>query len=373
VTALFYISGHGFGHASREVEVINALRALQPGVRVLVRTAVSPDLLRRTLRRAVDLRPGPCDTGVVQSTSVAHDAEATSAHALAFHADLDRTADREARALEPDAISVVIGDIPPLAFEVAARLDVPSLAIANFTWDWIYEDYPALTADESFLPRLRAAYGRATRALRPPFSAGFEVFSTVEDIPLIARRPTRERDETRAWFNVPADRPAVLLSFGGYGLPNLDLGGLDCLREWTIVTTDRVTPAQGAAHPAIVFIDERRFEGGAIRYEDLVAAVDVVLTKPGYGIIGECIAAGTAMLYTSRGAFREYDLLVNAMPAYLRTRFLSQDDLFAGRWRSALDSVRTAPPPPLTMRVDGAEVAARAILSFTETRNDAHA
>ena len=38
------------------------------------------------------------------------------------------------------------------------------------------------------------------------------------------------------------------------------------------------------------------------RYEDLVAAVDVVLTKPGYGIVSECVANDTALLYTSRGA-----------------------------------------------------------------------
>ena len=31
-------------------------------------------------------------------------------------------------------------------------------------------------------------------------------------------------------------------------------------------------------------------------------AADVVVTKPGYGIISECIANDTAILYTSRGA-----------------------------------------------------------------------
>ena len=59
-----------------------------------------------------------------------------------------------------------------------------------------------------------------------------------------------------------------------------------------------------------MFVEERAFIDSGFRYEDLVAAVDVVVTKPGYGIIAECIAAGTPMLYTSRGDFREYDLLV---------------------------------------------------------------
>ena len=74
-----------------------------------------------------------------------------------------------------------------------------------------------------------------------------------------------------------------------------------------------------------------------LRYEDLVAACDIVATKPGYGIIAECIANETAILYTSRGHFVEYDVLVDEMPRYLRCGFIDHDDLFAGRWRAALD------------------------------------
>ena len=48
------------------------------------------------------------------------------------------------------------------------------------------------------------------------------------------------------------------------------------------------------------------------------------------------------MLYTSRGQFREYDLLVRQLPGYVRSRFISQDDLFAGRWRDALDELTAA-------------------------------
>ena len=112
-----------------------------------------------------------------------------------------------------------------------------------------------------------------------------------------------------------------------------------------------------------MFAEERRFVGTGFRYEDLVAAVDVVVTKPGYGIIAECIAAGTAMLYTSRGDFREYDLLVREMPRYLRCRFISQDDLFAGRWRDALEALVAQPRRRRRSTTDGAEVAARTIVA----------
>ena len=78
------------------------------------------------------------------------------------------------------------------------------------------------------------------------------------------------------------------------------------------------------------------------RYEDVVKAVDVVVTKPGYGIIAECAANGTALMYTSRGHFAEHDVLVAGMPRYLRTRYLDQATLLAGRWAPALDLPRAA-------------------------------
>jgi L-arabinokinase len=360
VAIAFYISGHGFGHASREVEILNALG---PGHDIVIRSAVVPGLLARTLRIAYRLLPGVCDTGIVQSSSIAHDDGATVAAARAFYATYAERLEDEVTRLAPLGIRLVVSDIPPLAMSVADRLGVPSVAVANFTWDWIYETHPGFVdGAPGVIEAIRSAYGRAALALELPFAAGFDLFPRVRPIPLVARRPTQSRRVTRSHFGLPANGRIALLSFGGYGMPTLDLAALDCQPEWTIVTTDRSTQTPS---PAAIVLPEEAFTG-QVRYEDLVAAVDVIVTKPGYGIIAECISAGTPMLYTSRGVFREYDLLVAAMPRVLRCRFISPEDLFAGRWRDALDEVVSLPEPPETMPVNGAEVAA-AILRDLET------
>jgi len=114
------------------------------------------------------------------------------------------------------------------------------------------------------------------------------------------------------------------------------------------------------------FIPESSFIDTGFRYEDVVSAVDAVVTKPGYGIIAECVSTSTPMLYTSRGDFREYDLLVREMPKYLRARFIDQRDLFAGRWRAALNGLLAQPAPPETLAVDGAARAARILTSWLD-------
>jgi hypothetical protein len=40
-----------------------------------------------------------------------------------------------------------------------------------------------------------------------------------------------------------------------------------------------------------------------VSYADAVAAVDGVITKPGYGIVTDCLVHGTPVIYTDRGLF----------------------------------------------------------------------
>ena len=362
---MFFISGHGFGHASREVEIIHALAARRPEVRIVIRSAVSPSLLHRTLKVPFELRPGACDTGIVQASSVSHDDEATVREAIAYYARFDEHIAAETRHLAHDNVVLIVGDAAPVACEVAARLGVPGVVISNFTWDWIYETHPGMSAAAPWIvPRIRRAYALATQALELPFAGGLEIFGKVTRVPLVARRPTRPRAETRAHFGIAPGKRAALLSFGGYGLPDLNLSAIDARGEWTFVTTDRSSAGGAAKVDDLVFVEERAFIDSGFRYEDLVAAVDAVVTKPGYGIIAECIVSGTAMLYTSRGDFREYDLLVREMPRFLRSRFIAQHDLFAGKLRSGLNALMAQPAPLEQMASDGADVAAEILTSL---------
>jgi L-arabinokinase len=180
---------------------------------------------------------------------------------------------------------------------------------------------------------------------------GFDTFQTrVVDTPFVARHATHAPAETRVRLGLPLDRKLALPSFGGYGVDGVDLDSLDLDPSWHLVRVP----------------DAAIYDAG-LRYEDLVKAVDVVVTKPGYGIISECLANGTALVYTSRGRFAEYPVLVREMPRYVRCAFLSNESLFAGRWRGALDVAVAAPPPPLRPRTDGAEVIADMIAAFVSS------
>ncbi len=369
----FYISGHGFGHASRDVEVLNALGRLAPDVRVAVRTSAPRWLFDLTLTRPVDFHAGECDTGIVQIDSLSLDEAATVRRAIEFHSRLEARAADEAEWLRAQGAHLVVADIPPLACAAAQAAGLPVVAVGNFTWDWIYDGYREwMPPGADLVERLGAAYAGTRLGLRLPMHGGFTTIPAVEDLPFIARRSQRDPVETRRHFELP-DGPLVLLSFGGYGLQRIDLQAVTHLRDYTIVLTADVTANRRGddGTPAVSprplpsnvrLLDERKVYDDGWRYEDLVAAVDVVMTKPGYGIIAECVANDTALVYTSRGHFVEYDVLVREMPRWLRCGFISNEDLLAGHWAGALGHTLAQPTPPESIAVDGAERAAHRLL-----------
>ncbi|HSK10642.1 MAG TPA: hypothetical protein VK911_13770 [Vicinamibacterales bacterium] len=374
---VWYISGHGFGHASRQIEIINELRARRPDVPVVVRTAASRWIFDLTLRSPVGFEQAECDTGIAQIDSLHLDEAETLRRAGAFYAEFDRRARGEAAWLRQAGARLVVADIPPIAFAAAARAGIPSIAIGNFTWDWIYEAYePERAGLPDLVPTIRGACAQASRFLRLPLWGGFEMAPAdrTVDLPLVARRSSRAPSETRSALGLPPDRTIVLLSFGGHGLHGLDPAALAGLGpEYVVVVTGHLELSDAATrgNGSVVEFGERWLYDHGWRYEDLVAAADVVLTKPGYGIIAECAANDTALLYTSRGHFVEYEVLVQEMPVYVRSQFIPQQALFAGDWRFYLDEL-LAQDRPEPADVNGAAIAAAQILERASLSSEEH-
>jgi hypothetical protein len=366
---VWYVSGHGFGHAARDIEVINALRERRPDLPLVVRTGAQRWIFDLTLKTTVEFQPFDADTGIAQIDSLRLDEAETLRRAAAFYGDFDRRVAAEAAFLHGAGAALVVGDIPPLAFAAAAAAGLPSIALSNFTWDWIYEGYdPDANGAPGLVSLVREATAAAGFFLRLPMWGGFDMAppDRTFDLPLVARKSTRPAADTRRALGLPVDRKLVLLSFGGHGLKGLSPEAFGCFGDdFVAVLTGHLEMSDAAsrARRGVVEFDEQALYDRGWRYEDLVAAVDVVATKPGYGIIAECAANGTAMLYTSRGHFVEYEVLVREMPAFIRCQYIPQEELFAGNWRPFLDAL-LAQPRPARPDVGGASVAADKILDW---------
>ena len=89
MSLVFYISGHGFGHASRSCQLIGAVARRAPGLRLVVRTTVPEWFIRAGLDVPVEIVSGETDTGVLQPDSLSIDDAGTAARAAEFYRTFD--------------------------------------------------------------------------------------------------------------------------------------------------------------------------------------------------------------------------------------------------------------------------------------------
>jgi UDP:flavonoid glycosyltransferase YjiC (YdhE family) len=137
---LYYISGHGYGHAVRSHQVMRALQEASPDIRIHVRTT-APDWLFSNLPRPVLFTCQSTDVGVIQPDSLRMDLAATLAACRDLQHRLPLLIEQEIDFVQAQKIDLIVGDIPPACFEIAARAKIPAAAITNFTWDVIYRAY----------------------------------------------------------------------------------------------------------------------------------------------------------------------------------------------------------------------------------------
>jgi L-arabinokinase len=346
----FYITGHGFGHATRMAAVASALAERVPTVRLSLVTTVPESLLRLNLSLPFRLRPQALDIGVIQHDSLRLDpAESLTAYQRLLERQ-PTLIEEEAALLRQDGVDAVVADIPPAAFPVARRAGVPGVGISNFSWDWIYADYVrALPQFGPVLETIRDDYGRADLFLRLPFHGPCDAFKAVRDIPMIARRSRRPREEVRELLGLNGARPVILLSFGGFEVQGINFDRVEALDEYFFLVTQ--PPPRPIRNVRLVTL-------GRIKYEDVVAQADAVITKPGYGIVSDCLANRTPVLYTSRGEFAEYPCLVEGLERFGVSAFIENRDLLAGNWRGGLEALLQRPRTWGDLPVNGAEVAA---------------
>lgn len=355
-----YITGHGFGHATRTLQVLRHIQKLHTGTRFLIKTTVPEWLVKEA---------GPADStyilqdngpGITQVDALSFDPAQTLRACMDF---LDRKEDilhSEVSFLKASLVDVVISDIPAFPFAAAARVGIPGYGIANFSWDWIYEEF--LSTHKAFrcvINDLQTDYKQCTRLFKLPFSARMAIFPQQHQTPLVCRQSALQPSQIRQRFGLSTERPVALLSFGGISLQHTDWGQIGKNLNVQILCSEIANHAS----QTLIQINRHSLQDAGLGYHDLVKAADVCITKPGYGIVAECLANHTRMIFTDRGNFREYGYLQPAILEHLSGIFVSNEEVIRGKVNSALEASLSKPLPPLPFPANGAEVIAQYIVS----------
>ncbi len=358
---LYYISGHGYGHAVRAIEVMRALARQNPGLFFHIRSDAAPWLFAMNLdRERYALHPVRLDIGAVQKTSFHIDKKRTCDALRALYDSRREQVEKEVVFARQVGARLVVSDIVPLAFDVAEAAGLPSLAVANFSWDWIYAHYVSeIPAFAEIVDAIRQSYRKATLLLRLPFHGDLSVFPRIKDIPLIARKARMAKEDVLRRLGMSAAPPErlALVAFRAADLAQVNLDRLASIPWVRFLTLGLGRTFRNSLDVAPDFLPTA----------ELARACDVVVSKPGYGLVSEILANRTPLLYTSRDDFAEYEVLERGLRRFAHAAFLPRSAFLAGEWEEALRELLHAPPHWLPIAVDGAEKAAQEVLTQLES------
>jgi len=355
-TIAYYTSAHGYGHGVRTCDILNALNRLYPADRVILTSALPESFLRNRLpSKQIAYRQHAFDVGMVQLDSVRVDVPATLHEVETLYMNQKNLIDTEAAFLERAHVDVVVVDIPAIPIEAAKKVGLPTMAVGNFSWNWIYSNF--IQQDKRWghlIHKFETAYAQADLLLRLPFSGDMSIFPVVEDLPLLASPGSACRSALQSLTGCDPEKQWVLLSFTTLDWDTRALAKIARLTDYEFFV---IHPLEFHA-PNIYGIDRDK-----VSFPDVLTSVDIVLSKPGYGLLSECIVNEKPLIFVDRTDFLEYPVLEAAVKRYLKHRHITQDDLYAGNLQPSLAAIQQAPAPLEVIARGGDEMAARHIMA----------
>jgi L-arabinokinase len=351
---VYYVTAHGYGHGVRSCDVIRALRSRRPDIPITVVSALPESFFRsRIPRRDVALRQASFDVGMVQKDGVRSDLAATLAALRQLTLRRESDLADETDFLRSAGAAGVVADIPWLPLAAAGCARIPAIAVGNFSWDWIYEPYAA--EDPRWRPvveTIRHDYACADLLIRLPFAADFPAFREIRSVPLVAEAGMNRRAELAVLLGVPAAARWYLLAFTAL---DWDPGAIERLADLRDTVFLAMEPACWTG-PNLF-----RVPRSVCSFSDVVASVDGVISKPGYGVVSDCVANGKPLIYVERPDFREYPVLVRAIRRYLRGVHIPQERLYSGDVGEYIRAAEETSGPAETVQAGGAPIVAELI------------
>jgi len=363
MTVCYYVTGHGYGHAIRTAQVLKALPADMP---IILKTTVPEKLFREELgQRDFQYTFAEYDCGCVQPDSVTILKRETLDKYAAIAERNRRVLNAEVQFLRDNNVAVVVSDIPPFPLEAARVAGIPSIAATNFTWYDIYRPFVETSDDQRLLNTIATQYGMATVALISGLHTATTTlpFPVIEHVPLTARRGTRRRAQLDTYLNAKGNSRTGstaahtgLIYMGTWGL-DIDWVKVNDIANWRFVTYD---PINGSPRNVTLLSRDEWV------YADIVASVDAVISKVGYGTVTDSIANSVPAVHLPRRDFVEYQALVAGMDVWGGRVELTEPDFIAGRWDEALSQALKVTMDPAAFRTDGAQVIAARIVDMAK-------
>ncbi|CAL5439745.1 unnamed protein product [Camellia sinensis] len=357
----YYVTGHGFGHATRVVEVVRHLILAGHDVHVVTG---APDFVFTTEIQSprLFLRKLVLDCGAVQADALTVDRLASlEKYSETAVKPRDSILATEVEWLNSIKADLVVSDVVPVACRAAADAGIRSVCVTNFSWDFIYAEYVMAAGNHhrSIVWQIAEDYSHCEFLIRLPGYCPMPAFRDAIDVPLVVRRFHKSRKEARKELGIGEDVKLVILNFGGQP------AGWKLKEEY--LPSGWLCLVCGASDNTELppnFIKLAR----DVYTPDVIAASDCMLGKIGYGTVSEALAYKLPFIFVRRDYFNEEPFLRNMLEYFQGGVEMIRRDLLTGQWKPYLERAVSL-KPCYEGGINGGEVAARILQDTAVGKN----
>ena len=370
---VYYITGHGLGHATRSLEIINAIilstssnssnfntnssssssintnsNSNNSQYKLYIVTAIDKSFFIKSLSNDYNISidkineilvfdSRTLDSGAIQSDALTvNKHETLKTYHDNIHLNHTTLIEFETKWLINNKIELALIDATPLAVKASSINNIKTILLTNFTWDFIYSE---MIKNDSGLEEIYSDmikevsqdYSYCTSYIQYPGICPIINIPSTNCIegPLVSRTSKKTRDDMRKQYNISADKKVLLIGFGGHNFNFKNITNDSYLSEsWICIVlgSNDMTNTEK-------FI--------SVSYDcyvpDLLIMVDCVIGKVGYGFVSECLSAGCPLIYISRSNWSEENYLIQLLQTYNAGFEMTYNDFINGNWIECLD------------------------------------
>lgn len=329
---LLALSGHGYGHLAQCAPVVNALWEDRPDLELTVCGVLPRDIVAERLDRPFDYRCVELDPVLQMFSAWEVDVPASQQIYRAFHDDRDAGMQQDLNLLRELGPDLILADIPWRILSAAAQLGIPTIGLCSLNWAAIYTAYcQGDSKDRQMIAWMTSAYQTAHAFLTPEPSIPMPQLGNTRVIGPIARKGTRQRASICAQRGILQDTRFVLVALGGIAteMP---------LEHWPHIDNIVWIFSAGECLERDDFLEASAL---GLPFIDVLASVDVVLTKPGYGTYAEAVCNGVPVLTIERPDWPETTGLTRWVRQYGYIEVMTREQLYSGTFVSQVKALLT--------------------------------
>ena len=356
----YFITPHGFGHATRSCAIMEAMLSSRKNIQFSIFTKVPEWLFAESIpAQSFEYFEMETDLGLVQ-TSPFHEDELATVNELKKRVPFDQSIDdRQLNDFAKLNLDIIICDIAPMGIYIAKKLGIPSVLVENFTWDWIYEGYSLIREEASTqISYMKDLFDQVDFHIQtePVCSTRNRDCRHVHSVMPVSRSIKSSRASFFQQLGIDIRKPTLTLSMGGIPGGICDYDSLKNYKSYQFLI-----PNMRNSHS---WQDENLYYFGRdsnIDYPDWIAHADIVIGKMGYSTFSETYFSGTPFYYILRDKFKESSIMDDYAQSNTNSLSMTEEEFVSMKW---IENIPTLLSKKVEKRINGAEQAAQFILEF---------